>query len=203
MQMTAVYSCVRILAEAVAGLPLHLYRYKEDGGKEKALDHPLYNLLHDEPNPEMSSFVFRETLMTHLLLWGQRLRPDHPQRQGRGHCSLSADAKPHGGGQGHQRSALLPVHHPSHQGRGMLAPSPNAKWAELGPGYPEPSNRPPGLVRPPGQSMLAPGTIPRGSFWGLLGDWAVGGLGLSMPLPHSVGPKKRHRYGDCLRGVRG
>ena len=70
MQMTAVYSCVRILAEAIAGLPLHLYRYKEDGGKEKALDHPLYLLLHDEPNPEMSSFVFRETLMTHLLLWG-------------------------------------------------------------------------------------------------------------------------------------
>lgn len=70
MQMTAVYSCVRILAEAIAGLPLHLYRYTEDGGKEKAVDHPLYALLHDEPNPEMSSFVFRETLMTHLLLWG-------------------------------------------------------------------------------------------------------------------------------------
>ena len=70
MQMTAVYSCVRILAEAVAGLPLHLYRYTKDGGKEKATDHPLYLLLHDEPNPEMSSFVFRETLMTHLLLWG-------------------------------------------------------------------------------------------------------------------------------------
>ena len=70
MQMTAVYSCVRILAEAIAGLPLHLYCYKEDGGKEKALGHPLYLLLHDEPNPEMSSFVFRETLMTHLLLWG-------------------------------------------------------------------------------------------------------------------------------------
>ena len=70
MQMTAVYSCVRILAEAIAGLPIHLYRYKEDGGKEKAIEHPLYLLLHDEPNPEMSSFVFRETLMTHLLLWG-------------------------------------------------------------------------------------------------------------------------------------
>ena len=70
MQMTAVYSCVRILAEAVAGLPIHLYRYLPDGGKEKAIDHPLYRLLHDEPNPEMSSFVFRETLMTHLLLWG-------------------------------------------------------------------------------------------------------------------------------------
>lgn len=70
MQMTAVYSCVRILAEAVAGLPLHLYRYTDGGGKEKALDQPLYRLLHDEPNPEMSSFVFRKTLMTHLLLWG-------------------------------------------------------------------------------------------------------------------------------------
>lgn len=70
MQMTSVYSCVRILAEAVAGLPLHLYKYTDGGGKEKALNHPLYRLLHDEPNPEMSSFVFRETLMTHLLLWG-------------------------------------------------------------------------------------------------------------------------------------
>jgi phage portal protein BeeE len=65
MQMTAVYACVCMLSEAVAGLPLHPYRYKEDGGKEKAL----YLLLHDEPNPEMSSFVFRETLMIHLLLW--------------------------------------------------------------------------------------------------------------------------------------
>ena len=64
------YSCVRILSEAVAGLPLHLYRYTDSGGKAMALDHPLYHLLHDEPNPEMSSFVFRETLMTHLLLWG-------------------------------------------------------------------------------------------------------------------------------------
>ena len=70
MQMTAVYACVRILSEAIAGLPLHLYRYKEDGGKEQAVDNNLYRLLHDEPNPEMTSFVFRETLMTHLLLWG-------------------------------------------------------------------------------------------------------------------------------------
>ena len=70
MQMTAVYSCVRILSEAVASLPLQFYRYTDDGGKEKAVEHPLYFLLHDEPNPEMTSFVFRETLMTHLLLWG-------------------------------------------------------------------------------------------------------------------------------------
>lgn len=70
MQMTAVYSCVRILSEAVAGLPLHVYRYTDEGGKEKALDHPLYRILHDEPNPEMTSFSLRETLMGHLLLWG-------------------------------------------------------------------------------------------------------------------------------------
>ncbi len=70
MQMTAVYCCVRILSEAVASLPLQFYRYTDDGGKEKAVDHPLYFLLHDEPNPEMTSFIFRETLMTHLLLWG-------------------------------------------------------------------------------------------------------------------------------------
>ena len=70
MQMTAVYACVRILSESIASLPVHLYRYNKEGGKEKALDHPLYYLLHDEPNPEMTSFVFRETLMTHLLLWG-------------------------------------------------------------------------------------------------------------------------------------
>ena len=70
MQMTAVYACVRILSEAIASLPLHVYRYNDTGGKEKALVHPLYTLLHDEPNPEMSAFSFRETLMTHLLLWG-------------------------------------------------------------------------------------------------------------------------------------
>ena len=70
MQLTAVYACVRILAEGVAGLPLHLYKCGKNGSREKAVDHSLYFLLHDEPNPEMTSFVFRETLMTHLLLYG-------------------------------------------------------------------------------------------------------------------------------------
>lgn len=95
MQMTAVYSCVRILAEAIAGLPLHVYRDGADGGKEKATDHPLYKVLHDQPNPEMTSFVFRETLMTHLLLWGERVRADHPQRARRGDRPLPAHALTH------------------------------------------------------------------------------------------------------------
>ena len=70
MQMTAVYACVRVLAESIASLPLHVYRRSEDGNREKAEDHPLFFLLHDEPNPEMTSYIFRETLMTHLLLYG-------------------------------------------------------------------------------------------------------------------------------------
>ena len=72
MQIATVYACVRLLAETVAGLPLHLYRFTdaEEKGKEKAKDHPLYKILYRQPNPEMTSFSFREVMMTHLLLWG-------------------------------------------------------------------------------------------------------------------------------------
>lgn len=70
MQTSAVYACVRILSESIAGLPLHVYHYNRDGGKERTSRHPLYRLLHDEPNSEMTSFVFRETLMAHLLIYG-------------------------------------------------------------------------------------------------------------------------------------
>ena len=70
MRVTAVYACVRVLSEAIASLPLHLYKKISRFGKEKAIEHPLYEILHNEPNPEMTSFVFRETLMSHLLLWG-------------------------------------------------------------------------------------------------------------------------------------
>ena len=72
MQIATVYACVRLLAETVAGLPLHLYRYTDESETEKvrARDHPLYRLLYRQPNPEMTSFSFRETMMTHLLLWG-------------------------------------------------------------------------------------------------------------------------------------
>ena len=71
MQIATVYACVRLLAESVAQLPLHLYRYTDDGiGKEMAAEHPLYPLIPRQPNPEMSSFTWRETMMTHLLLWG-------------------------------------------------------------------------------------------------------------------------------------
>ena len=67
--MSTVYACVRVIAETIASLPLGVYE-EEAGGSRKATEHQLYRLLHDEPNPEMTSFVMRETMLTHLLLWG-------------------------------------------------------------------------------------------------------------------------------------
>ena len=82
MQTTAVYACVRILAESIAGLPLHVYAYRGEG-RERVPGHPLFTILHDAPNPEMTSFVFRETLMVHLLLWGNAYAQILRDRAGR------------------------------------------------------------------------------------------------------------------------
>ncbi len=70
MQISAVNAAVRILAESIASLPLYVYEKGKDGNRVKAEDLELFYLLHDKPNPEMTSFIFRETLMTHILLWG-------------------------------------------------------------------------------------------------------------------------------------
>ena len=69
MQIATVYACVRVIAETIASLPLNVYE-NTDHGSVKASDHPLQRLLHDEPNPEMTSFIWRETMLSHLLLWG-------------------------------------------------------------------------------------------------------------------------------------
>ena len=70
LNLTAVFACVRILAESVASLPLPVYENLPSGGKDRAIDHYLYPVLHDQPNPEMSSFEWREVMMGHVLLWG-------------------------------------------------------------------------------------------------------------------------------------
>ena len=70
MQISAVNAAVRILSESIASLPLHVYHKGDDGNRRKAEDTELYYLLHNKPNAEMNSFIFRETLMTHILLWG-------------------------------------------------------------------------------------------------------------------------------------
>ena len=83
IQMSTVYACVRVIAETIASLPLHVYQNQGEGSV-KAQDHPLYPILHDEPNSEMTSFVWRETMLAHLLLWGnaycQIIRSGRSQR---------------------------------------------------------------------------------------------------------------------------
>ena len=69
VQVSTVYACVVVIAETIASLPFGVYEEQENGNR-RATDHPLYRLLHDEPNPEMTSFVMRETMLTHPLLWG-------------------------------------------------------------------------------------------------------------------------------------
>jgi HK97 family phage portal protein len=68
--VSAVWSCVGLLSDMVASLPLMTYRRLPSGGKGRAFDHPAYRLLHDRPNPEMTSYQMRETVMGHLLLRG-------------------------------------------------------------------------------------------------------------------------------------
>ncbi len=70
LQTSAVYACVKILAETVASLPLHLFKKGKGGKSEMAEQHPLFSCLYEMPNDEMTSFEFREMMMTSLLLWG-------------------------------------------------------------------------------------------------------------------------------------
>jgi HK97 family phage portal protein len=70
LRYSAVFACVRVLAESVASLPLITYRRLPGGGKERAREHALYELLHDAPNPLMTSLEFREAMQAHMLLWG-------------------------------------------------------------------------------------------------------------------------------------
>ena len=69
MQMSAVYACIRILSETLAQLPLNIYRHTK-AGSELAVNHPLYPVLHDAPNPWMTSFSWRNTVQSHVVGWG-------------------------------------------------------------------------------------------------------------------------------------
>ena len=69
LSIDAVYACVNLYARTIASLPLILYE-KGENGKVRALDHPLYKLLHNEPNPNMTSHTFRKMLEASLKLWG-------------------------------------------------------------------------------------------------------------------------------------
>ena len=69
LRLAAVYACVKVLSETVASLPLILYERLERG-KRRATEQRLYRLLHDQPNPLMTAFEWREALTAHVVLWG-------------------------------------------------------------------------------------------------------------------------------------
>jgi HK97 family phage portal protein len=70
MRFAAVHACIRVLSEDIASLPLHVYQRDKEGGKERLRSHPLYELVHDRPNPEMTAFTFKECMMVNVLMTG-------------------------------------------------------------------------------------------------------------------------------------
>ena len=70
MQIAAVWSCVRLLAEATATLPLPLYKRESNGGRIRATDHPAYALMADAPNAYMTALEFREAMLAQIALYG-------------------------------------------------------------------------------------------------------------------------------------
>ena len=91
MQTTAVYACVRILAESIACLPLAVYR-RSESGKEIAYEHPLYFLLHDAPNAEMTSLYISRNIDESPSLVGECLRTNFAGWQRA--CSRTLSAPP-------------------------------------------------------------------------------------------------------------
>lgn len=70
MSYVTVFACVDLLSRLIASLPLQIYKRLPDGGRELAVNHYLYNVLHTQPNPELTSYKYRETIFAHILLWG-------------------------------------------------------------------------------------------------------------------------------------
>lgn len=70
LQLATVWACVRLISETIATLPLPLYVRNMDGSRTQAISHPLYAVLHDQPNADMTAAVFWEVVVSSLLLWG-------------------------------------------------------------------------------------------------------------------------------------
>lgn len=64
------HACISIVSQNLAAMPLNLYRRAENGGRERATDHPLYTVLHDMANPAMTAFEAREALLASLMVSG-------------------------------------------------------------------------------------------------------------------------------------
>lgn len=94
--VSALRGCVTLLAESLAQLPCELYRRDDKGGRERATDHPLYDVIHSQPNRKDTTFEYYEQGMGHLALEGNEfslierdgagypieLIPIHPKKVG-------------------------------------------------------------------------------------------------------------------------
>ncbi|MCQ4322897.1 phage portal protein [Stutzerimonas stutzeri] len=137
--ISAVYACVAAISETVGSLPLDVYR-RTDNGREKARSHPLYKILHAEPNGYQTAMEFREQMQRHVLLRGnayaeivwnsngsvQALLPLHPDavtvlRSSKGNLIYE-----HADGKGNQRRLLADevLHLRYHSDDGILGRSP-------------------------------------------------------------------------------
>jgi HK97 family phage portal protein len=70
LNYSAVWCAVGIISSTIASLPLLLYERVGERAKRRFPKSPLYAVLHDRPNPEMTSFTWREISAQHVLLWG-------------------------------------------------------------------------------------------------------------------------------------
>lgn len=70
LQASAVYACVRIISDSLAKMPFMVFRKDAGGNRERATDHPLWELLTLRPNADMSAFTLRKNLHASTLLWG-------------------------------------------------------------------------------------------------------------------------------------
>lgn len=73
LRLTAVYSCIRLLSETVAGIPIELVRKLPDGSREVISDHHTVDLIRHRPSPAMSAMVFKETMMGQALSNGNAI----------------------------------------------------------------------------------------------------------------------------------
>lgn len=66
LAISAFFACAKVLGETFGVAPVHLYRRLDNGGKERATDHPLYRVIHHRPNRWQTAFQFRQMMQWHL-----------------------------------------------------------------------------------------------------------------------------------------
>jgi HK97 family phage portal protein len=82
LSLSAVYQAIRILSEGLGSLPCITYK-RTDDGRERAVQHPNYKLLHRRPNPEMTPMVFFRTMMSRAVGWQNAYAVIEPDGRGK------------------------------------------------------------------------------------------------------------------------